>query len=81
MLVEGLENLKVSHDAPGSYSDVVSGESEECLRGPGYGDGDATAGGDRGCVCVSQYEDESSLLGKIATQDGPTDRPIRMWVS
>lgn len=52
MLVEGLENLKVSHDTLGSNSDLVSGESEECLRGPGYG-GDADAGGDGGCFCVS----------------------------
>jgi len=63
MLGERLEeNIEVSHDTLGSYSDVMCGEGQDSLRGPRHVR-DATPGGDRGGVRVPQYEDQPSQLG------------------
>ena len=57
------ENIEVSHDTLGSYSDVMCGEGQDSLRGPRHVR-DATPGRDRGGVCVPQHEDQPSQLGK-----------------
>ena len=64
MLGERLEdNIEVSHDTLGSYSDIMCGEGQDSLRGPRHVR-DATPGRDRGGVCVPQHEDKPSQLGK-----------------
>lgn len=63
MLGERLEdNIEVSHDTLGSYSDTMCGEGQDSLRGPRHVR-DATPGRDRGGVRIPQHEDQPSQLG------------------